>query len=95
MSSKKNRSNHTQITSEPPKLLTQVVDNNTEDKILIISETPKLYEYKVVVGDSAENLSETVNNHIKNGWQIFGGVSTCLETSPYHNRMILAQALVK
>lgn len=36
-------------------------------------------KYKVVTGDSAENLAFKVNGHIAAGWQPLGGVAVTLE----------------
>lgn len=79
MSSKKNKSNH-----------------HSDNSVLLTSSEPvKFTEYRVVVGNSPEELSDLVNKHIKEGWTISGGVAMCIETSPYHSKILLSQALTK
>jgi hypothetical protein len=80
MSSKKNK--HTNIITEKQTLLTS-------------EEPQKVLEYKIVTANSAEELSSFVNQHLQEGWEVSGGVSTCIETSPYHSRIVFAQSLVK
>ena len=85
MSSKKNKPNHTSVTNH----------TITENTTLLTSTQQKTIEYKVAIGNSSEELTAVVNELLKEGWRISGGVAMCIETSPYHSRILMSQALVK
>jgi len=45
---------------------------------------PKIYEYDVVGDIILDGLIDTVNSHIKDGWQPFGGFIVSVVGSPLY-----------
>ena len=68
----------------------------TEKLELITSNSTRATkEYTVVVGSCAEELNKLVNDKLNEDWDVIGGVSSCIETSPYHSRIVMSQALTR
>jgi hypothetical protein len=61
-----------------------------------ILDTSVLIDYVIVDGDDTQSLSEKVNQYLKQGWKLQGGVSVIEVTAPigrtYH---LYSQAMVK
>lgn len=67
------------------------------EKVELITNNPTkaTKEYTVVVGSCAEELNKLVNDKLNEDWDVIGGVSSCIETSPYHSRIVMSQALTR
>lgn len=58
-------------------------------------KTPE-YQYKILAyRNDYIKLQEEVTKHLNEGWQLAGGVSTCMNVSPYESVTIFSQALTK
>ena len=52
-------------------------------------------KYKVIANSSLETFEQEVNNHIKQGWELLGGVSVSISESDEYCYMLYAQAMTK
>ena len=76
-------------TQTEPQLLAEKVE------LITNNSTKATKEYTVVVGSCAEELNKLVNDKLNEDWDVIGGVSSCIETSPYHSRIVMSQALTR
>jgi hypothetical protein len=84
--SKKNKSNNysTSLSALSPIISAQPIEVE-----------PSHSTYRLVVSKDLNTFTESVNNLLKQGWSLQGGIDTSAVSTPYETVLVYSQALVK
>ncbi len=92
------------VVEPEPEVVQQLITEPVQEQIYIPSENADKYPvkktsstlYKILAyRNDYVRLQDEVVKYLNDGWQLAGGLSTCMTVSPYESVTVFSQALIK